>query len=297
MKLEYLVKANEYQTVKEVLKSHFHLSDRLLLKLKRHNQIFLNGNLTFPHSPLHPNDVVCCQISFAEKSENILPAPIPFDIIFEDTAMLIVNKPAGTPVHPSMAHFSDSLSNGVQYYFEQHQIHTKIRPVNRLDKDTSGIVLFAKNEYVQENLITQMANHTFQKFYLALLSGVLDENHKNGTIDANITRKENSIIGREIHPNGQKAITHYQLIQNYSDFCLVKFKLETGRTHQIRVHCKHIGHSILGDTLYGTPSPLLARQALHAYKVQFIHPVSKQPMEFEIPLPEDMQMIIQSHQK
>lgn len=294
MKLEYTVNSTNYKTIKEVLKSHFHISDRLLLKLKRANQIFRNDKPTFVHTPIHWNDRINVEISFQEKSENILPTEMELDIIFENEAMLIVNKPAGIPVHPSMAHFTDSLSNGIRHHFEKNHIETKIRPVNRLDKDTSGLVLFAKNEYIQESLIRQMENHTFQKKYLAILSGTLNDTQKNGTIHANIARKEGSIIEREINPKGQKAITHYRLIQNYANCCLVEFQLETGRTHQIRVHCKHIGHPILGDSLYGTTSEHIARQALHSYKISFLHPVSMQPMEFEIPLPKDMKKICHS---
>ena len=133
-----------------------------------------------------------------------------------------------------------------------------------------------------------MANHTFTKCYKAILCGNIDIAHESGTIDARIARKAASIIEREINPNGQIAITHYKLIKNYTNFCLVEFKLETGRTHQIRVHSKYIGHPILGDTLYGNSSELISRQALHAYKIQFIHPITQNKLSFEIDLPSDM---------
>lgn len=292
MKLEYIVNSTNYKTIKEVLKSHFHISDRLLLKLKRTNQIFLNEKPALVHTLIHLNDRVSAQIDFQEKSENILPIQMELNIVFEDETMLIINKPAGIPVHPSMAHFTDSLSNGIRYYFEKNQIQTKIRPVNRLDKDTSGLVIFAKNEYIQESLIRQMENHTFQKKYLAILSGTFDETKKTGTIDANIARKEGSIIEREINPNGQSAITHYRLIENYETCCLVEFELKTGRTHQIRVHSKYLGHAILGDSLYGTTSKQITRQALHSYKILFLHPITMKMMVLEIPLPKDMEKII-----
>lgn len=137
MKLEYKVNSNQYKTIKEVLKSHFHISKRLLAKLKKHHKITLNKKPVFVDSPIAINDVISVNISFDEKSENIVPTKMNLEIIFEDEAILILNKPAGIPVHPSMAHFENSLSNGVQYYFEENEIHTKIRPVNRLDKDTS----------------------------------------------------------------------------------------------------------------------------------------------------------------
>ncbi len=137
MKLEYTNKSMFYKTVKEVLKSHFHLSERLILKLKRHQQIYLNGQPATVTSSITEKDIVCVELGFKEKSENILAKQMPLSIVFEDEAMLILNKPANIPVHPSMSHFSDSLSNGVQYYFQQNHIDTKIRPVNRLDKGTS----------------------------------------------------------------------------------------------------------------------------------------------------------------
>lgn len=291
MKLEYTIHSTKYTTIKQVLKAHFHLSDRLVLKLKRHSRLFLNNKPAFIYTPVHLNDHICVDLSFHEISENIVPTKMDLNIVFEDETMLLVNKPAGIPVHPSMSHFENSLSNGVQAYFQKNKLLTKIRPVNRLDKDTSGLVIFAKNEYIQECLIHQMAHHTFEKYYLALLAGNLDEKNKFGTIEAHIARKQDSIIEREVNPNGQHAVTHYQLIQNYSNFCLVEFLLETGRTHQIRVHSKYMGHPILGDSLYGRPSKLMARQALHAYKICFVHPITNQKMTFEIPLPEDMKQL------
>lgn len=137
MKLEYKVNSNQYKTIKEVLNSHFHISKRLLAKLKQFNKITLNGFSSVVNSPISLNDIICVDLSFEEKSKNIVPIQMKLEIIFEDEAMIILNKSAGTPVHPSMAHFQNSLSNGVQYYFEENEIHTKIRPVNRLDKDTS----------------------------------------------------------------------------------------------------------------------------------------------------------------
>ena len=164
----------------------------------------------------------------------------------------------------------------------------KIRPVNRLDRDTTGIVVFAKNEYVQECLIKQMQNKTFYKEYLAILNGV--PNPSSGVIDAPIARKENSIIERCINPTGDIAVSYYKVIDvNYkNDISLVSFILKTGRTHQIRLHSKFIGHPILGDTLYGVSSTLIKRQALHSYKIKFIHPILKKSIEIKAPIPDDM---------
>ena len=201
------------------------------------------------------------------------------------------NKSAGIPIHPSLLHFTDSLSNGIKYYFDEISLAKKIRPVNRLDLDTSGVVIFAKCEYIQECFINQMKNKEFQKEYICLVDGIIDI--KEGTINLPISRKEGSIIERCIDKdNGQIAITHYEVIKEFKDFCLVKCKLETGRTHQIRVHMKAIGHPILSDTLYGTKSKLIERQALHSYKIECIHPITKENLVFKSKLPQDMKKII-----
>ena len=172
----------------------------------------------------------------------------------------------------------------------QFGLNKKIRPVNRLDRDTTGIVIFAKNEYIQDYLAKQMKLGLFYKEYLAVLEGFLKS--KKGTINAPIARKENSIIERCINENGCPAITDYEVIKEFNNFSLVKFILKTGKTHQIRVHSKHIGHSILGDTLYGASSNLINRQALHCYKINFIHPITKENINLVAPLPEDINYII-----
>lgn len=226
MKLEYKINQNnQYENLKQLLKEEFHISDRLLKKLKSQKQIFIN-QLSVPiNASFQLNDIVSVCLDFEESSENIIPTKMELVILYEDESLLIINKPAGIPVHPSMEHYTDSLSNGVQYYFETIGLNRKIRPVNRLDKNTSGIVIFAKNEYIQEMLIRQMKMGAFQKEYIALLEGNLKTT--TGTIQAPIARKENSIIERQISDNGAQAISHYQLLKNYKDYCLVKFLLET----------------------------------------------------------------------
>lgn len=295
MKLEFKVtEKNNYFNIKEVLKCHFEISDRLLVKLKKSQNIFLNGLPAYVTAKVQINDTISIDLDYEEISDNIVPVEMDLNIIFEDDAFLIVNKPYGIPVHPSILHFKDSLSNGIKYYFDKINLKKKIRPINRLDKDTSGIVIFAKNEFVQEALIKQMKNNIFKKEYLAILTKTLTS--KNGTINAPIARKEDSIIEREINPIGDLAITHFELIKNFTknnqELSLVKFILETGRTHQIRLHSKHIGHPILGDSLYGNSSDLITRQALHAYKISFIHPISKEQIVLEIDLPYDMKVLL-----
>lgn len=289
MKLEYTLINDEFHNVKEVLKAKFQISDRLLAKLKREKRIYLNNKPCYVTTILSPNDYISVDLDFNEESDNIFPTEMYLNIIFEDDSLLVINKPAGIPVHPSQSHYKDSLSNGVKFYFEKIGLNRKIRPVNRLDKDTSGIVIFAKNEYVQEALARQMKSGEFKKEYIAFLEGTLEESF--GTITANIARKPNSIIEREINKNGEIAISHFKLLKNFDSYCKVKFTLETGRTHQLRVHSKYIGHPILGDSLYGKACPLINRQALHAYKIVFIHPISKKQIVLEIKLPIDMERL------
>lgn len=291
MKLEYIVKEQDtYSTVRQILKSEFKLSDRLILKLKRANKIYINSLPTHINANISFNDLVAVDINFEEETENIIPVKMNLDILYEDDSLLIVNKPHNTPVHPSQNHFEDSLSNGVKCYFNSINLKRKIRPVNRLDKDTSGIVIFAKNEYIQECLIKQMKTNKFKKEYFALVDGIVC--NKTQTVIAPIARKANSIIERCISPDGDYAETEIELVNTFSNYSLIKCILKTGRTHQIRVHTKHINHPILSDTLYGNSSPLISRQALHAYKVEFIHPVSKKIIEVTCTLPQDMMNLI-----
>lgn len=290
MNLKYTIKENEhFDNLKEVLKIKFEISDRLLIKLKKKNLIFLNNSIANIKSPVNSNDIVEISFDYDEDNTNVVPTKMDLKIIFEDEFLLVLNKPAGYPVHPSMLHFEDSISNGVRYYFDSIGLHKKIRPVNRLDKDTSGLVIFAKNEYVQECLVRQMKNNQFSKEYIAICEGVLPNN--SGTINAPIARKEGSIIERCIDDSGDVAITHYSVLKSCDKFSVVHFVLATGRTHQIRVHSAHIGHPIIGDTLYGHHSNLINRQALHSYKASFIHPITKKKLELIAPLHDDMRKI------
>lgn len=291
MKLTYKIKENEnFDSIKHVLKTKFEISDRLLLKLKNKNKIFLNNTPSSVNARPNSNDIIEIQLDFTEDNSNIVPTKMDLNILFEDDFLLILNKPAGLPIHPSMLHYEDSLSNGVRYYFDSINLHKKVRPVNRLDKNTSGIVIFAKNEYIQECLIRQMKNNTFIKEYIAICNGQLPNN--SGTINAPISRKPDSIIERCVSPDGDISITHYKVIKQNNEFSILHLILETGRTHQIRVHLAYLGNPIIGDTLYGKSSDLINRQALHSYKVSFIHPVTFEEMEIVAPLYEDMENII-----
>ena len=291
MNLSYQIDKDEhYDNVLHVLKEQFFLSDRLITKLKKANKIYLNSLPTYTKKSVTVGDTVSVLIDFEEDNSNIVASNIPLNIIYEDDYLLVLNKPANIAIHPSILHFYNSLSNGVKFYFDKLGLKKKIRIVNRLDRNTSGIVILAKNEYIQECLIKQMKTNEFKKEYLAIAKGILES--KSGTLNFPIARKEGSIIERTVSSDGDSAITHYDVVKEFNNLSLVHIVLETGRTHQIRVHFSHIGHPILGDTLYGSPSELINRQALHSYKLTFIHPVTKKVVSLEAPLPNDIKNII-----
>lgn len=287
MILEYIVKDNKYQNINQILKQEFNISARLLHKLITQKHILLNGHISDTRVTVADGDIISANLDFDEESENIVSTQMKLDIIFEDDAFLILNKPAGIAVHPSILHYEDSLSNGVKFYFDSIGLRRKIRPVNRLDLNTSGLIVFAKNEYVQECLIRQMNNHIFRKEYIAIVQGHFEQ--QSGSINLPIARKEKSIIERCVSPNGQEAITDYLVLKEFENYSVVKCSLKTGRTHQIRVHMAEVGHPLLGDTLYGVSSHLINRQALHSYKISFVHPVSHESLEFVCDLPDDME--------
>ncbi len=286
MKLKYIV--DKEINIRQVLREKFGVSERLLTKLKKNKKIYLNGNNDiFLDIPVKSSDIVEVDFDFDEDNSNIVPVKIDLNVIYEDDSLIVLDKPFNMPVHPSLNHYEDSLSNGLKYYYDSINLHRKIRPINRLDKDTSGIVIFAKNEYAQDRI--RITN----KIYLTILEGKLEG---SGIIDKPIARKADSIIERCISDNGEKAITEYSVIKNFKigneEFSLVKCILHTGRTHQIRVHMASINHPILGDTLYGKSSSLIGRQALHAYKLTFVHPIIKKEIEVTSSIPSDMNNII-----
>lgn len=287
MEINYEIK-NNTQTINSILQNELKVSSRLLYKLIKLNKIELNHKPCDTRKTGNLEDTITVNFDYEEDNSNIVPTKMDLNIIFEDDWLLVVNKPAGIAIHPSVLHYSDSLCNGIRFYFDKIGLKKKIRPVNRLDLNTSGLVVFAKCEYIQECLINQMKNNQFKKEYLAVCDGIFNE--KSGTINLPIARKENSIIERCISENGQTAITHYEVLKEFDNYSLVKCSLETGRTHQIRVHMSAIGHPLLGDSLYGSISDLINRQALHCYNLQFIHPVYNNDLNFFGDLPNDFKI-------
>ena len=293
MKLNYTIKTNN-STINQILQNELKISSKLLHKLITKNKITLNNNPCDTRNTAKTGDILTINFNYEENTTNITPTKMNLKIIYEDNWLLIVNKPSGTATHPSILHQTNTLSNGIKHHFNNIKLNKKIRPVNRLDLNTTGLIIFAKCEYIQECLITQMKEKNFKKEYLAICNGIIKE--KSGTINLPIARKENSIIERCISKNGQTAITHYRVLKEYNNYSLIKCSLETGRTHQIRIHLSAIGHPLIGDSLYGTISDYIDRQALHCFKLSFLHPITKKIMDFEGELPLDFKNLLLYHQ-
>ena len=250
MLLKYIVEDNK--NLRSILKDELNISSRLFNKIKN-KYVFVNGEHAIYYKDLNVNDVVEVDFSYDDDNyNNIVSNPdIKFEIVYEDDWLLIVNKGANLPVHPSLNHYDISLSNGIRAYFDKIGLNKTVRLVNRIDKDTTGLVVIAKCEYIQESLIKQMSDNSFIKEYIAIARGLVDS---SGVIDFPIARKDGSIIERCVDlVRGENAITNYVRL-DYNpelDISLVKCRLLTGRTHQIRVHFAYIGHPLLGDSLYG----------------------------------------------
>ena len=249
--------------------------------------ILLNGKWEYVNTTLSTGDILTIRLIEMDSSKNIPPIYHPLTIIYEDDDILVINKPANMPVHPSLNHYENTLANAVCYYYENQNIPYTFRCVNRLDKNTSGLTILAKHMLSSAILSEQVAKRQIHRQYLAIVAG---ETKAIGTIDAPIGRKDSSTIERQIdYENGERAITHFTRIATKNGYSLLSLKLETGRTHQIRVHMKSIGHPLIGDFLYNEESKEIERQALHSHQLIFTHPITKEILEFTAPMPFDMQ--------
>lgn len=263
-------------------------SRQIIIQLKKTSQgILVNNQWAYVRTPLRTNDILTLRLLEEAPSENIVPVSLPLDIIYEDEDILLINKPADMPVHPSINNYDNTLANGIAHYYKMQGETFVFRCINRLDRDTTGLLIIAKNALSASILSNQMKKREIHRTYLAVVSG--NPKKDTDTITAPIARKENSAIERCIDfQNGEQAVTHYQVITSREDYSLLKLSLETGRTHQIRVHMKYIGNPLLGDYLYNPDFSKIQRVALHSYRLNFIHPITEKNMDFSIPLPEDM---------
>ena len=257
--------------------------------------LLVNGSPVTVRHVLREGDTITVYFPKEEPSADLLPEEMPLDILYEDEYVLVVNKPAGMPSIPSREHRFGTLANGVLGYYQSKGIQATIHIVTRLDLDTSGVMLIAKHRHAHHLFSLQQRDYGVKRRYEALVHGVLngDGEFVWGTVDAPIGRKETSIIEREVRADGQHAVTHYEILQVGKGWSHVSLRLETGRTHQIRVHMAYLGHPLLGDRLYGgTEYSGMARQALHSCELKFFHPVEKQEMAFRSNLPKDIRRVL-----
>ena len=253
--------------------------------------VCVNQTLCILKTVLQPKDILTVTITTMSSSPNILPVPIPFDLVYEDEDLLVVNKPAGMPVHPSAKNHDNTLANALAWYYQEQGLPFVFHCTNRLDRDTSGLVLVARHSYSATRIAQMTKNREIHREYRAIVRGIPAPSE--GTIDAPLGRKAGSIIERTVDfEQGEPAITHYQVVESKNGHSLLALQLETGRTHQIRIHLKHLGYPLVGDYLYNPDMEFINRQALHAYHLRFSHPVTGEKMEFTAPLPEDMKAIL-----
>ncbi|HHW58175.1 MAG TPA: RluA family pseudouridine synthase [Clostridia bacterium] len=282
--MRLIVRENEKGFTLENFLREKAFSKRLIRIYKWQGEILVNGIKENVKRILQPGDAI--DLILFETNFDVVPEEMNLDVCYEDEELLIVNKPPGLVVHPTKRYQSSTLANGIAAYFEKKGLKSLIRPINRLDKGTSGLVLFAKEPFMQYYL--QIVK-PMSKFYFAIVEGKMEG---EGRIDLSIARKPQSGIERMVSKEGDRAITDYKVVKNSEKFSFLKVKIETGRTHQIRVHLSYIGHPIVGDTLYGSSDGYIKRHALHAYRVTFVHPLKEKSISIYSPLPEDIKNLL-----
>lgn len=282
--IEYIVPSEDQgKKVIEVMARSMDLSSRMIRRCKQERLMKVNGETRSVNSLVVDGDVITVEL---EQETNIFnPEPIPVDVVYEDPDILVVNKPAGLVVHPTKGHPGGTLGNALAWHALKNGENYKIRFVNRLDRDTTGLVIIAKNGFAQQFISDKMQEGAVEKLYLALVHGCPEQ--EEGTVDAPIQRLQPEDILRQVHEDGKSSITHYRVLGKLKGASLLQLDLETGRTHQIRVHMQHIGHPLLGDPLYGREeADILERQALHAWQLSFETP-RRGKVCLKAPLPQD----------
>lgn len=262
-------------------------SRHILTSMKPDKEALLvNGMRAGGRSILKEGDHFRVRVMETDSMEGIVPAPLPLDILYEDEDILVLNKPADMPVHPSIGNYTNTLANAAAFYFQQKNELCPFRCINRLDRDTSGSLILAKNALSAAILSAQMRNREIRRTYLAVVCGVTPP---SGTVSAPIGRVSDSVIQRQVDPeHGESAVTHYERLAVRNDHSLLEIHLETGRTHQIRVHMGYIGHPLPADYLYHPVYDHFKRQPLHSFQLNFRHPLTGKNLCFTAPVPKDM---------
>jgi 23S rRNA pseudouridine1911/1915/1917 synthase len=290
--LEHTVTGEEAgRAVQAVLTGPMQVSRRMIQKLTRAKGILLNRRGTFLGRKVKAGDVVAARVG-VEEAGGLAPVPMALGIVHEDEDVLVLDKPPFVLVHPTSPEQRETLSHGVAHHFATRGVKAKVRPVHRIDRDTSGLVLFAKTALAHSRLDPQLHPGALERTYLALVDGTLEADA--GEVDAPIGRDPRNPQQRTIRQGGDAARTRWRVVERFAAATLLELELDTGRTHQIRVHAAHLGHPVLGDRQYGRAGTgLIRRQALHAAGLAFTHPSTGERMRFTAPLPEDMAGLVE----
>ena len=282
--------SEEDSTLKEILLDKLNFSVRSLSKMKREQSVLINGDFKKPSTSVKKGDLI--EVKIEEDMANFEPQDLNLEILYDDFDIIMVNKPPFMVVHPTKSHYDKTVANGVTDYIIKNNEKVKVRFVNRLDMNTSGLVIVAKNAYAHHTLSLDMGENKVEKTYITVVKGIVENDF--GTINQPIYRPTEDSIKRVIDERGQASVTHYKVLERLNDATILEVKLETGRTHQIRVHMEYIGHGIIGDELYGyVDEELINRQALHAYSLEFNQPRTKEKLNFKADIPEDMKNLIE----
>ncbi|MGZ6506475.1 MAG: RluA family pseudouridine synthase, partial [Tumebacillaceae bacterium] len=273
-----ITRKQEGQAVATLLQTEIGLPVAVTQELFRTQSVVLNKEITLPEATVKPGDRLRCAM-FPEEPYGIEPEMLPLDVLYEDDHLIVVNKMAGVKVHPNSAQETDSLMNALAFHYQMQGEQIKVRQLHRLDQETSGAILFPKHPIAQKLLDQMLAERTISREYWAVVQGVIKQ--KQGLIDQPIGRDRNHATRRRVSQTGKAAQTEYTVLERYAGATLVKAKLHTGRTHQIRVHFAHLRHPLFGDDLYGGDLSLIGRQALHARSLRFTHPITQEPLEIE----------------
>ena len=274
--------------VDTLLKRHLNLSGTVVRRIKwLEDGILVDGVRVNTRFVPRAGQVLSVRLSDPERRSGIVPAPGPLDLVYEDEDLVVLNKAPGVPVHPGPGHFDDTICNFLLYYYDSVGIEADAHPVHRLDRGTSGLLAVAKNAHAQEVLKNQLHTAAFRREYLAVCRGA--PSPAAGVVDAPLGPKPGSLVEQMVRPDGKPARTRYETLAVYGGRALLRLELDTGRTHQIRVHLAHLGHPLLGDFLYGTEDPdLIPRPALHSWRLALRHPITGKELLFTAPVPADM---------